>query len=179
MSHVYVAIGSNINPEENIGKAARELQSHFPDARFSSWYRNQAVGFDGDDFVNGVVGFTTDLPLRVVIERLHAVEALCGRPRNAPRWAPRAMDLDVLLYDNVICAEPTMTLPRPDLLKRPYMLGPLAEIAPEVVHPTAGLTIGELWQRFDRAAHTMTRIDSAELTGPQHSGRHPQPKSDP
>jgi 2-amino-4-hydroxy-6-hydroxymethyldihydropteridine diphosphokinase len=179
MSHVYVAIGSNINPEENIGKAARELRSLFPDARFSSWYRNRAVGFDGDDFVNGVVGFTTDLPLRAVTERLHAIEALCGRPRNAPRWAPRAMDLDVLLYDNVVCAEPTMTLPRPDLLKRPYMLGPLAEIAPEVVHPTAGLTIGELWQRFDRAAHAMTRIDSAELTGHQHSGRHPQPESDP
>jgi 2-amino-4-hydroxy-6-hydroxymethyldihydropteridine diphosphokinase len=178
MSNVYVAIGSNIDPEENIAKAAHELQRLFPDPRFSSWYRNRAVGFDGDDFVNGVVGFTTDLPLRSVIERLHAVEALCGRPRNAPRWAPRAMDLDVLLYDNVVCAEPTMTLPRPDLLKRPYMLGPLAEIAPEVVHPTAGLTIGELWQRFDRASHAMTRIDSAVLTNHQHSGRHPQPESD-
>jgi 2-amino-4-hydroxy-6-hydroxymethyldihydropteridine diphosphokinase len=178
MSQVYVAIGSNINPEENISTAARELQRLFPDARFSSWYRNRAVGFDGDDFVNGVVGFTTDLPLRSVLERLHAVEALCGRPRNAPRWAPRAMDLDVLLYDNVVCAEPTMTLPRPDLLKRPYMLGPLAEIAPEVVHPTAGLTIGELWQRFDRDSHAMTRVTSAELTNHPHSDRHPRPESD-
>jgi 2-amino-4-hydroxy-6-hydroxymethyldihydropteridine diphosphokinase len=178
MSQVYVAIGSNINPEANIAKAARELQRLFPDARFSSWYRNRAVGFEGDDFVNGVVGFTTDLPLRSVIEHLHAVEAACGRPRNAPRWAPRAMDLDVLLYDNVVCAEPTLTLPRPDLLKRPYMLGPMAEIAPEVVHPTAGLTIGELWQQFDRDAHSMTRIDSAELTNHPRSDRHPPPESD-
>jgi 2-amino-4-hydroxy-6-hydroxymethyldihydropteridine diphosphokinase len=115
------------------------------------------------------------LALRAVIEKLHAVEALCGRPRNAPRWAPRSMDLDVLLYDNVVCSEPSMTLPRPDLLKRPYMLGPLAEIAPEVVHPTAGLTIGELWQRFDRDAHPMERT---ELTNRPHSGRHPPPKSD-
>jgi 2-amino-4-hydroxy-6-hydroxymethyldihydropteridine diphosphokinase len=178
MSRVYVAIGSNINPEENVAKAARELQRLFPDARFSSWYRNRAVGFEGDDFVNGVVGFTTDLPLRSVIERLHAVEALCGRPRDAPRWAPRAMDLDVLLYDNVVCAEPKLTLPRPDLLKRPYMLGPLAEIAPEVVHPTAGLTIAELWRRFDRTSHAMTRIDSGVLTNHQYFGRHPQPESD-
>jgi 2-amino-4-hydroxy-6-hydroxymethyldihydropteridine diphosphokinase len=177
-SRVYVAIGSNIQPEENISKAAHELARLFPGARFSSWYRNRAVGFEGDDFVNGVVGFSTDLPLRSVIEQLHSVEALCGRPRNAPRWAPRSMDLDVLLYDNVVCAEPSMTLPRPDLLKRPYMLGPLAEIAPEVMHPTAGLTIGELWQRFDRDAHAMERIDSEVLTNPQHSGRHPQPKSD-
>jgi 2-amino-4-hydroxy-6-hydroxymethyldihydropteridine diphosphokinase len=178
MSHVYVAIGSNIDPEENISKAARELKRLFPNARFSSWYRNRAVGFEGDDFVNGVVGFETDLPLREVIEHLHAVEALCGRPRNAPRWAPRAMDLDVLLYDNVVCSEPTMTLPRPDLLKRPYMLGPLAEIAPDVVHPTAGLTIGELWKRFDRNAHAMTRIDFEVLTSRQYSDPHPPPGSD-
>lgn len=179
MAHVYVAIGSNVDPEENISLAARELARLFGDARFSSWYRNRAVGFEGDDFVNGVVGFTTDLTLRSVIEQLHAVEALCGRPRNAPRWAPRSMDLDVLLYDNVVCSEPSLTLPRPDLVKRPYMLGPLAEIAPGVVHPTAGLTIGELWQRFDRDAHPMSRIPFADLTSLQHSGHHPQPKSDP
>jgi 2-amino-4-hydroxy-6-hydroxymethyldihydropteridine diphosphokinase len=87
------------------------------------------------------------------------------------------MDLDVLLYDDVVCAEPTMTLPRPDLLKRPYMLGPLAEIAPEVMHPTAGLTIGELWRRFDRESHSMTRVDLEHLTGRPHSGRHQPPES--
>jgi 2-amino-4-hydroxy-6-hydroxymethyldihydropteridine diphosphokinase len=178
MSHVYVAIGSNIDPEENISKAVHELKRLFPRARFSSWYRNRAVGFEGDDFVNGVVGFETDLPLRAVIEHLHAVETLCGRPRNAPRWAPRAMDLDVLLYDNVVCSEPTMTLPRPDLLKRPYMLGPLAEIAAEVVHPTSGLTIGELWQRFERNSHTLTRVDSAAFTSRRHSDPHLPPESD-
>jgi 2-amino-4-hydroxy-6-hydroxymethyldihydropteridine diphosphokinase len=183
MSHVYVAIGSNVRPEENILQAAREIQRRFPDARFSSWYRNPAVGFTGEDFINGVVGFTTGLPLTAVIEQLHAVEELCGRPRNAPRWAPRAMDLDVLLFDDLVCPEPTR-LPRPDLLKRPYMLGPLAEIAPQVMHPTAGMTIGELWQQFDREAHTMTRVDLSEAeaaepaTDPRHSGRHQPPKPD-
>ena len=175
MSQVYVAIGSNIEPERNIARAAAELERLFPGAQFSSWYRNRAVGFDGDDFVNGVVGFTTELPLRAVIERLHAVEELCGRPRNAPRWAPRAMDLDVLLFDDLVCSEPS--LPRPDLLKRPYMLGPLAEIAPQTMHPTAGLTIGELWQRFDRDSHAMTRIESAVLTNPPRSDRRPPPGS--
>jgi len=173
MSQVYVAIGSNVNAEENVDKAARELQRVFPDTRFSSWYRNPAVGFQGDDFINGVAGFSTDLPLRTVIERLHSIEALCGRPREAPRWAPRAMDIDILLYDNLVCSEPTITLPRPDLLKRPYMLGPLAELAPDVVHPTVQLTIGELWQRFDRNSHAMTRVESGRLTDLPHYDHRP------
>lgn len=176
MSQVYVAIGSNVNPEANIVKAARELLRVFPDSRFSSWYRNRAVGFEGDDFINGVAGFTTELPLHSVLEHLHGIEALCGRPRNAPRWAPRAMDIDVLLYNDLVCNEPAMKLPRPDLLKRPYMLGPLAELAPEVVHPTAHRTIGELWQQFDRSSHVMTRVDSGGLTTLPHSGRHPRPE---
>lgn len=176
MSQVYVAIGSNVNPEANVAKAASALQNQFPDAQFSSWYRNPAVGFEGDDFINGVAGFTSNLPLRSLLERLHAIETLCGRPRNAPRWAPRAMDIDVLLYDDVVCSEPGVTLPRPDLLKRPYMLGPLAELAPEVVHPTARRTIAQLWQQFDRGSHTMQQVDSGELTTLPHSGHRPQPK---
>jgi 2-amino-4-hydroxy-6-hydroxymethyldihydropteridine diphosphokinase len=178
MPHVYVAIGSNVDPERNVAMAARELQRVFPDARFSSWYRNNAVGFEGDDFVNAVAGFTSELPVRGVIERLQAIETLCGRPRDAPRWAARSMDLDVLLYDDIVCDEPKLKLPRPDLLKRAYMLGPLAELAPAVIHPTEGMTIGELWQRFDRTAHTMQRVAGTPATS-RHSDRHPQPESDP
>jgi 2-amino-4-hydroxy-6-hydroxymethyldihydropteridine diphosphokinase len=68
------------------------------------------------------------------------------------------MDLDILLYDDLICDEPQLKLPRPDLLKRAYMLGPLADLAPQLRHPTAGATIGELWQRFDQAAHPLFPI---------------------
>ena len=65
-----------------------------------------------------------------LVSRLHRIEELCGRPRAAPRWAPRTMDLDVLLYGEMVCDEPQLKLPRPDLLKRAYMLGPLADLAP-------------------------------------------------
>jgi len=160
MPQVFVAVGSNVDPERNVARAAAELARVFPGARFSSWYRNRAVGFEGDDFVNGVVGFLTGLPLPELIKQLQAIEAACGRPREAPRWAPRSMDLDVLLYDDLVIDEPKLKLPRPDLLRRAYMLGPLAELSPEVVHPTAHLTIGELWQRFDRAAHAMEKVTS-------------------
>jgi len=162
MADVFVAAGSNVEPERNLTRAVEEMRREFPDIRFTSWYRNPAVGFQGDDFINFVAGFTTDLPVRDVIQRLQAIETVCGRPREAPRWAPRSMDLDILLYDALVLDEPRLKLPRPDLLKRAFMLGPLAEIAPDLVHPTLGVTIGELWQRFDQAAHPMTRMRAAE-----------------
>lgn len=158
MPKVYIAAGSNVEPERHLAVAVRELERQFPGARFSPWYRNSAVGFEGADFINLVAGFETELTISEVLSRLHAIEALCGRPREAPRWAPRSMDLDVLLYGDLVCEEQHLKLPRPDLLKRAYMLGPLAALAPEVVHPTAGETIGELWQRFDRAAHPLVEV---------------------
>jgi 2-amino-4-hydroxy-6-hydroxymethyldihydropteridine diphosphokinase len=175
MPHVFVAAGSNVEPERNLAKAAAALAQEFPDIELSSWYRNKAVGFEGDDFINFVVGFTTDLPVHDVVAKLRAVEALCGRPPGAPKWAPRSMDLDILLYGDMVHEEPGLKLPRPDLLKRPFMLGPLAELAPDLRHPTADATIGELWQRFDRASHTMTRVPPS-FTSPR-SGRHPPRES--
>ena len=160
MPAVYVAAGSNVEPERHMHQAVAELEREFPDVRFSSWYRNRAHGFEGDDFINLAAGFTTQLAVQEVLERLHAIESRCGRAPHAPRWAPRSMDLDVLLYGDLACELPGLKLPRPDLLRRAYMLGPLAEIAPLVRHPTAGLTIGELWQRFDREAHPLVSVPS-------------------
>jgi 2-amino-4-hydroxy-6-hydroxymethyldihydropteridine diphosphokinase len=158
MPRVFVAAGSNIEPEKNLAQAARAMARAFPDVRFSPWYRNEAVGFEGDDFINFVAGFTTDLSVHDVVKRLREIETACGRPREAPKWAPRSMDLDILLYGDLVHEEPGLKLPRPDLVKRPFMLGPMADLAPEVVHPTLHVTIGELWQKFDQAAHPMTRV---------------------
>ncbi len=158
MPAVYVAAGSNIEPERYLARAVAALGREFPGSRFSPWYRNRAAGFDGDDFINLVAGFDTVLDPPALLERLHAIEAQCGRERDAPRWAPRSMDLDVLLYGELVCVSPPLTLPRPDLLKRAYMLGPLADLAPDLKHPTAGKTIGELWREFDQAAHPLVRL---------------------
>lgn len=155
---VFVAAGSNVEPEKNLARACAEIAHIWPDAQFSRAWRNKAVGFDGPDFINLVVGFSAAQPLHPVIERLRGIETNCGRPRYAPKWASRTMDLDVLLYGDVVEKTADYTLPRPDLLKRPYMLGPLAEIAPEVMHPTAGRTIGELWAAFDRDGHEMQEV---------------------
>jgi len=156
MSEVFVALGSNIDPHARLQSAARLLKSHFPDARFSSCYRNAAVGFEGEDFVNAVVAFSTDLPVTELLRVLHAIEEQCGRSRADSRWGPRAMDLDLLLYGDEIGEGPGYVLPRRDMLRRAYMLGPLAELAPEVSHPVARETIGALWRAFPQAEHPMT-----------------------
>jgi 2-amino-4-hydroxy-6-hydroxymethyldihydropteridine diphosphokinase len=113
------------------------------------------VGFDGPDFINMVVAFRAAESIEELLVKLRRIEEMCGRPRNSPKWASRAMDLDVLMFGSRIEKTADFTLPRPDLLKRPYMLGPMAEIAADVLHPTAGKTIGELWAEFDREAHAM------------------------
>jgi 2-amino-4-hydroxy-6-hydroxymethyldihydropteridine diphosphokinase len=163
---VFVAAGSNVEPEKNLAAACAQIAHTWPDARFSRAYRNAAVGFEGPDFINLVVAFSAAQPLHWVIEKLRGIETNCGRPRYAPKWASRTMDLDVLLYGELVEQTADHTLPRPDLLKRPYMLGPLAELAPQVLHPLAGRTIGDLWRHFDHGGHALVPVE-LELPAPR------------
>jgi 2-amino-4-hydroxy-6-hydroxymethyldihydropteridine diphosphokinase len=156
---VFIAAGSNVEAYRNLASALSELEREFGALTVSHAYRNAAVGFGGPDFINLVAGFRTRLGVREVVERLRHIETLCGRARSAPKWASRPMDLDILLYGELVCDEPGLKLPRPDLLRRAYMLGPLAEIAPAFRHPTANTSIGELWARFDRASHPLHRVE--------------------
>jgi len=171
MAEVYVAAGSNIEPEKNLARALDELEQIFGELAVSPAYRNPAVGFVGADFINFVVGFRTDESAAQVKRTLQRIEALCGRPRAAPKWGPRTMDLDLLMYDQLVSDEPGLILPRPDLLKRAYMLKPLADLAPALRHPTQQRTIGELWADLARADHAL-----AAVTIPR-SGRHRPPGS--
>ena len=158
MPEVFVAAGSNVEPQHHLRRALALMREAWPGLRLSGAYANKAVGFEGDEFINLVAGFTTAEPLADVLGRLHAIEAACGRPREAPKWAPRTMDLDVLLYGDVVGEFPGAVLPRPDLLRRPYMLKPLAEIAPDLVHPVARRRIAELWAELDHGGHEMVRV---------------------
>jgi 2-amino-4-hydroxy-6-hydroxymethyldihydropteridine diphosphokinase len=151
---VLVAAGSNVDAERHIRLAARELAAAFPGTRFSRAYRNAAVGFAGEDFINFVARFETALAPPAVLATLHRIEADCGRPREAAKWAPRTMDLDLLLHGALVGEGAGFRVPRPDLLQRAYMLGPAAEVAPDVVHPVRGQTLAALWIEFERASAT-------------------------
>lgn len=159
MPEVFVAVGSNLDPVLNIRTALSALKRRVGPMQISKAYRNAPQGFEGPDFINLVVGFETELTLSEVLSVLQAVEGLCGRHRKAPKFEPRTMDLDLLLYGDTLCATHVVTLPRPDLIKRAYMLGPLAEIAPNLVHPTLKQSIAQLWKGFDQGSHAMVPVE--------------------
>lgn len=156
MTLAYVSGGSNLDAEQNLVLAARALKGRHPGARFSRCYRNKAVGFDGPDFINFVVELPVAGDPALLKGELECIETQCGRKRDAPKWAPRAMDLDILLFGELVMDEPGLKLPRPDLLRWGFMLGPLAELAPVSKHPVTRTTFSELWQRFDREANPLS-----------------------
>jgi len=155
---IHVAAGSNIQPRKYLLRALQALDDSFAPLTISPAYRNRAVGFEGADFINLVVGFHSEKSLEAVRSRLQEIEALCDRRRTASKWAPRTMDLDILLYGDQASCAPGLVLPRPDLLCRAYMLKPLADIAPNLVHPTTHKTIRELWDAFDASAHPLQEV---------------------
>jgi 2-amino-4-hydroxy-6-hydroxymethyldihydropteridine diphosphokinase len=158
MTLAYVSGGSNLEPGRNLLLAARALKARHPGARFSRCYRNAAVGFDGPEFINFVVEMPVAGDAALLKGELECIETQCGRARGAPRWEPRAMDLDILLFGEVVQEVAGLVLPRPDLLRWAFMLGPLAELAPSLVHPLERRSIANLWQDFDRARHPLVPV---------------------
>jgi 2-amino-4-hydroxy-6-hydroxymethyldihydropteridine diphosphokinase len=158
VTRVYVALGSNIEPEWRLLQAAALLKQHFPGTHFSSCYQNGAVGFVGDDFINAAAGFDTTLSLGALAASLHQIEEQCGRKRDDAKWAPRAMDIDILLYGERIDHRPAVRVPRADLLRRAYMLGPMAELAPALEHPETRRTLLVLWHELQAQTPPLTRL---------------------
>ncbi len=149
MPRVYVSVGSNMDREKNIRGAFQALARRFGDITASTVYQTKAEGFDGEDFYNFVAGFDTDEPLETVRDVLATVETNHGRTRGGDRYGPRTLDIDVLLYGDLIRHEGRIDVPRGEILKFGFVLGPLAEIAPERQHPETGEHFKDLWQRFE------------------------------
>lgn len=142
----YVAVGSNIEPEQNIVKALDRLQERVPVTAVSTVYRTEPVGrLEQPAFLNGVWKILTPLPPRTLkFEVLRLIEAALGRVRSEDRYAPRTIDLDVLLYGNAVIHEPDLEIPDPDLRQRPFLAAALLELAPGLVLPDTGEALHEL-----------------------------------
>ena len=99
---VYISIGSNVDPEDNIRIAINAMREVFGNLRLSPIYQSAAVGFEGDDFLNLVAGFDTEKPVEQVFDEARQIEDKQGRDRTQPRFSARSIDLDILLYDSQV-----------------------------------------------------------------------------
>lgn len=158
-----MSAGSNVEPEHHLGLACRDLNRRFGPLDLSGVYRNPPVGFAGDDFLNLVLHFRTAEPPDAVVAELEHLHALAGRVRGSERFASRTLDLDLLLYGAAVISAAGIRVPREDILKYGFVLGPLAELAPELRHPVTGQTMAELWARFDQARFPMERVSDVVL----------------
>lgn len=159
MTRAFVSIGSNVEPERHVALALAALRARFGAIEVSPVYRTAAVGFEGDDFLNLVVGFESDLDIEAVDHALDDIEAASGRTRGEPRFAPRTLDLDLLLFGDRVIDREDLRVPRRELLKYAFMLKPLADLAPALRHPVAGRSIAELLQSRDFSDQRCERAD--------------------
>lgn len=162
MSRVWISIGSNIAPEHHVGAALDWLATEFGMLVCSPVYRTPAVGFDGADFLNMVVGIETGLTPQVLAQRLRAIEDRGGRVRGGARFAARTLDLDILTYDDCVLDADDLVLPRPEILDQAFVLGPLADVAPREVHPLRHETYAALWQAMGAPPLTPTALPALE-----------------
>lgn len=158
MVWVYVGIGSNIEPELHIRSGLAALQRQFGALTVSTIYANAAVGFAGADFLNGVVGFTTELTAQTVAAQLRGIEADHRHCCDGPKLGPRALDLDLLLYGDQVVCEQGLQIPRDEITHHAFVLKPLAQIAGHCRHPLLGATFAELWLRFDQSLADLTPV---------------------
>lgn len=163
MPEVFVSIGSNLDRELHVRGSLADLRTAFGALRCSSVYQTRAVGFDGDDFYNLVVAFHTDATPRDVLQRLKAIEGRHGRHRGEARYAPRTLDLDLLLYGDRIVDDGDLQLPRDEIDRYAFVLCPLAELAPALRYPGREERIGELWARFPSNRDELHVIDFEHL----------------
>ncbi|NNL51037.1 MAG: 2-amino-4-hydroxy-6-hydroxymethyldihydropteridine diphosphokinase [Woeseiaceae bacterium] len=158
MSMVYLGLGSNIRPEENLSFAVRELRRRYGELDVSSVYRSAALGFEGADFLNLVVGFRSDDSPEDICAEIERLHNLAGRQRGDDKWAPRPLDIDLLLYDDQVIDDRQVKVPRSDVLEYSFVLRPLAELAPDLVHPVTGKTMQTHWQEFDAGSHPLELV---------------------
>lgn len=156
MARVYLSLGSNQEPQRYLRAALDELRARFGALDVSPAYRSAAVGFDGADFINLAVGLDTELAPIPLNDWLHALEDRHGRRRDVPRYADRTLDVDIVLYDNLVTQGPGhLDIPRKEL-KHAFVLKPLADIAPQLRHPISGHTMAELWAAFPAEREPLT-----------------------
>jgi 2-amino-4-hydroxy-6-hydroxymethyldihydropteridine diphosphokinase len=159
MAKVYLGIGSNIERERFITAGLDALQGLLGALDLSPVYDSAAVGFEGQPFLNLVAGVDTTLPLIELAQQLRQIEVEHGRPRNATRFSPRQLDIDILTYDDLVGVFGGVTLPREEILENAFVLRPLTDLAPGALHPVKGRCYRDLWREYDEPLQAPRKVD--------------------
>ncbi len=158
MTTVYISVGSNVNPEQHIRSCLRALVLEFDELNVSPIYQNPAEGFDGDDFLNLVASFETNDSAPEIARKLNLIETLLGRLRAGEKFGPRTLDIDILLFGEEVIKFGKYAFPRDELVKYPFMLKPLVDIAPKLIHPETHQPFIDLWRELSNKKHILTEI---------------------
>lgn len=159
---MYIALGSNVEPEKNIVQACTLLSEKVSLRSVSTFYRSKALERpEQSDYRNGVVRVATPLtPLRLKFDVLREIEGQLGRVRTEDRYTSRTIDLDILVFDDCVINEENLVLPDPELRERPFIAVPLLELAPDLVLPDTGEAL-----RSIRSAQARSELEpDIELT---------------
>jgi 2-amino-4-hydroxy-6-hydroxymethyldihydropteridine diphosphokinase len=154
----YISVGSNIDKEKNILTSLRALGLFFGDLIVSSTYETEPVGFSGDTFYNLIVGFDSELDVKTIAKQLRQIELDHGRTRECKKFSARTLDLDLILYGDLIISDGRLQIPRDEIERYAFVLEPLAEIAPSLKHPVSHLSYGEMWEKFDKSDLRQKRV---------------------
>lgn len=154
----YISIGSNIDKDKHIPASLKALEQAFGSLTVSSIYESEPVGFTGDAFYNLVVGFASDLEVKAVAKQLRQIELDNGRTRDCKKFSARTLDLDLILYGDLIINDGRLQIPRDEIERYAFVLEPLAEIAPTLKHPISHISYAELWEKFDKSNLKQKRI---------------------
>jgi 2-amino-4-hydroxy-6-hydroxymethyldihydropteridine diphosphokinase len=159
MTKVYISVGSNIDPIVSIREGLTALQQRYGQLALSPVYESEAVGFSGDNFYNLIIAFDTTESVEEVATYLRQVEKENGRVRTGEKFNSRTLDLDLVLYGELILKNEHYDIPRDEIFKYAFVLLPLADLYPTGKHPETGDTYAKLWENFDQASQPLWVVD--------------------
>lgn len=159
MAWVTLSLGSNLDPANQLRSCLDALLLNFQDLSLSSVFESEAVGFQGDNFLNMVVGVQTDLPLAELSKMLKGIEDKHGRDRSQPKFSGRTLDIDILTYDNLAGDFNGITLPRAEITENAFVLWPLSQVAGKQKHPVVRQSFADLWAQYDKDKQKLWPVD--------------------
>jgi len=162
MTRAYLSIGSNIEPERHVRAAVAALHARYGELILSPVYQTPAVGFEGADFYNLVIGLDTEESAEQLAAACREIETDQGRTRSAQRFSARTLDIDLLTLGNTL-REDVPILPRDEIHKYAFVLKPLVDVAPDERHPVDGRRYADLWAAFEGEGPNSAELPVVDL----------------